>query len=368
MTTTSKIEHSSNSLSDDDSKFEHVEIELAPALLASGEPPPSSSSSASFSFLSAKDSRNTEWSQVGHFESNSSISNDFEKLDYSGVDDAVSESSTRVLVEPAGFQKELTPALAPAAAGAAVVPTKEVSKPKIDMHLGKEIRQSRLTYSNAETEILQLLLCQCIDVAADEYKTNIRLLSDESKAEISLVAQQHFAKDVVDFYFQDLALEQFEGCNEKPSDAANDTSNKSQQAGKIRMETAISDDASAKLRFLFDQVQESRRKVEIAKIKSEIIQLLIQNNILAAGDVYQKNKETLCNEAKCEISAYAHCFLDDAVVDFYFPNLPQSALTFADFDERATKTLEQLEWDLVKAEQELDKHLIQVSQAKPSVL
>ena len=77
-----------------------------------------------------------------------------------------------------------------------------------------------------------------------------------------------------------------------------------------------------KLQQLHLELHDKELRADIARIKANVIQKIITDELDIASELYMKNDSILDLTAKKEISTYARTKFDEEFVSFYFPDLP----------------------------------------------
>jgi len=85
----------------------------------------------------------------------------------------------------------------------------------------------------------------------------------------------------------------------------------------------------------------AQERASEAKVRAEIINLVIHDEIDVASEIYEKNKDKLLESSVIEISVFAHKKYDDTFVSYFFPCLPSpcscSTATAGDHEEKEEK-------------------------------
>ena len=108
-----------------------------------------------------------------------------------------------------------------------------------------------------------------------------------------------------------------------------------------------------KLQQLRRTVYEKTQEANEAMLKATIIQLLIRGKDHIASEKYQKHIVDLKATSKREISMYVYRLVDNEVISFYFPDLPEP-MRAEERDTAAIKSVDKTEQEASKAKKELE--------------
>ena len=98
-------------------------------------------------------------------------------------------------------------------------------------------------------------------------------------------------------------------------------------------------------------IAKSQIKQETA-LKAKIIQHIIAGEVDVAAELYKKSS-VLCSLSKQEISWYVHQTLDDEIIEWYFPAIPDP-MKIGEINEKKVQHLDDAELEERKAKKELE--------------
>jgi len=115
-----------------------------------------------------------------------------------------------------------------------------------------------------------------------------------------------------------------------------------------------SSERQQKLAYLSRFSDMKTQEANDAMFKATIIQLVIGKKVDIASEKYQKHMAVLSATSKREISMYVHRLLDDEVISYYFPDLPEPMMA-AERDTAAIRSVDESERDAAQAKEALEK-------------